>query len=102
MAVSRLPPSAETRRLFGEGCASRYEEGLRQAYGDCKIRPTKVLQHRESDANDLALLINQRTARATRRSLGVEDNFISEHVTDVSLRDKRMNQIAAREVVENF
>jgi len=78
------------------------QKRLGEANGNAEVRAAEAFQDRERDADDFALLVEDRTAGTTGGGLGVEDELIGQHVADVALRDERADQAALRQFAEDL
>ena len=74
----------------------RRQQRLRESNWNSEIRASETLQDRIRDADDFPLMIEERPAGTPRGGLRVEDYFVGQDISDVALRDDRMNEIAVR------
>src|SRR6266851_973265 len=78
------------------------EQRIRESNRNYEIRAPKYLKDRIRDADDFPLTIEEETAGAARGGLRVEDNFVGQDISDVALRNDRMNEIAAGQLRQNL
>ena len=73
------------------------EQRLRESNRNSEIRTAESFQDRIGDADDFSMMIEEGPAGTSRGSLRVEDDFVGQDISDVALRNDRMNEIAARQ-----
>ena len=78
---------------------SPFEQRLRITNRNAKIGASKTPDHRKGYPDDLPILVNERSSRASGSGLRIIDNLIGGNIADMPLRDQRTDELAADEFV---
>ena len=78
------------------------EQRLRESNRNSEIRASETFQDRIRDADDFTLTIEEWPAGTSRSGLGVEDDFVGQDISDVALRNDRMNEFAVCQLRQNL
>src|ERR1700691_78479 len=70
------------------------KQWLRKSNRDSEVRSSETFQDRIRNTDNFALAIEERSARTSRGGLRVEDDFVGQDVSNVALRNNRVNEIA--------
>src|ERR1700722_13335475 len=89
-------------RVSRRGGSRKREQRLQESYWNSEIRASEAFQNRIRDGDDFPPVIEKWAARSSRCCLRIEDDFVRQDVSDVALRNDRMNEIAARYLGQNL
>src|SRR5215469_894627 len=81
--------------LLGDSLRPQQRLPIADRYSE--IRSSKITHHGEDNPDDFSFAVKKRTARTTRSSLCIVDNFVGQDITNMALRDNRADQMSASE-----
>src|SRR5216683_1693165 len=72
----------------------RFEKRLPITNRNGEIRSAELTHHGKVNSYNFAFIIEEGTARAARTGLGIIDNLVRQHITDMPLGNDRPDQVA--------